>query len=248
MRTIDLQSLDPAQQRPRLLASIAGHVVLNTGALILGLGAFVAHEHFSLQGNSTWSLATLIAAGGLVFMPVRAILHMVFAVERKVVHLAHGVAGLSLIGLTLGGGVSGGPLLPHAALAPFAMMGAAQALMHQNHPRNATQAAALQQFATSLPEIEAFSHGDVLSPANARREVTILTDLLTKAQRLGQTELDADPSFQSALRNATTRTMLSLGLDAIQNAIGSLAGNPAVAGAVPDLQRRLAAVRHATSR
>jgi hypothetical protein len=160
----------------------------------------------------------------------------------------HGVMGLGLVGLTLGGGVSGGPLLSHAALGPFEMMGAAQALMHSTHPRNAAQASALQQFATSLPQVEAFSHGDVLSPANARREVAVLTDLLTKAQRLGQTELQADPNFQGALRAATTRATLSLGLDAIQRAIGSLAGNAAVAGQLPDLQQRVAAARHTIAR
>jgi len=253
MRTINLQTAlatqRPAQPAPRRsLARILGHVVLGAASLVVGLVAYVAHEHFALQGNSTWSLATLVGAGGLVLMPLRAVLHLVFAVERKVMHLVHGVMGLALVGLTLGGGVSGGPLLSHAALAPFEMMGAAQALMHSTHPRNAAQASALQQFATSLPQVEAFSHGDVLSPANARREVAVLTDLLTKAQRLGQTELQADPNFQGALRAATTRATLSLGLDAIQRAIGSLAGNAAVAGQLPDLQRRVAAARHTIAR
>ena len=242
MRTIQEPAVAVTVPR-RSAAAIAGRVVLHGLSLLVGLGALVAHEHFALQGDSAVSLATLVAAGGFALSPVRAILHEIFAVEGKVLHLAHGIGGLSLVGLTLGGAVSGAPLVPRAALAPFEIMGAAQAVMHQNHPRNAAQAAALQQFAASLPEVEAFAHGDLTSPANAQRAVFALNDILTKAQRLGQTELQADPDFQSALRSASARFTLSLGLDATQRAIDSLAGNPATASAVPGLQRKVAAVR-----
>jgi hypothetical protein len=244
MRTIQEPAAAVAAPR-RSVAGIAGRLLLHGLSLLVGLGALVAHEHFALQGNSALSMATLVAAGGFALSPLRAILHEIFAIEGKALHLAHGIGGLSLVGLTLGGAMSGAPLVPRAALAPFEMMGAAQALMHQNHPRNAAQAAALQQFATSLPEVEAFTHGDLTSPANAQRAVVALDDILTKAQRLGQTELRADPDFQSALRSATSRFTLSLGLDATQKAIESLAGNPATASAVPGLERKVAAVRRA---
>ncbi len=247
MRTIQEPATAIIQPR-RSAAAIAGHALLHGMSLVVGLGALVAHEHFALQGSSTASMATLIAAGGFTLSPLRAILRAFFAVEGKVLHLAHGLGGLSLVGLTLGGAVSGAPLLPTAALAPFEIMGAAQAVMHQNHPRNEAQAIALRQFATSLPEVETFAHGDLTSPVNARRAVAALNDILGKAQRLGQTELQSDPEFQSALRTTTTRMTLSLGLDAIQKAIGTLAASPAAAGAVPDLQRRMAAVRRTIAR
>ena len=112
----------------------------------------------------------------------------------------HGLGGLAVVGLTMSGAVQGRPILTHAALAPFAIMGAAQAVMHQDHPRNAAQAAALQRFASSLPEVEAFMKGDLTSPANARRAVAVLTDLIGKAQALGETELAADPNFKARSR------------------------------------------------
>jgi hypothetical protein len=223
---------------------IAGRVVLHAISLLIGVVAFVLYKHFALQGASTASLVSLVAAAGFGLSPLRGLLHGIFALERKVLHVAHGLGGLLLVGLTLGGGISGGPVLTHAALAPFAMMGAAQAIMHQEHPRNAEQAAALRQFATSLPEVEEFTRsGDLTSPANAQRAIVVLTDLVTKAQTLGETELRADPQFQSAWQQATTRVGLSLGLDAIDNAVSVLAANPATAGAVPELRRRLVAAR-----
>jgi hypothetical protein len=228
----------------RSTAAIARRVLLHAGSLLVGVAAYVAHEHFALHGASGASMASLVAAGGFGLSPVRAILHEVFAIEGRLLHLAHGLGGLALVGLTLGGAVSGGPLLSHAALAPFAIMGAAQAMMHANNPRNAQQAAALRTFATSLPEVEQFtSSRDLTSPANVQRAVVVLTDLVGKAQALGETELQADPGFQSALRQVTTRVGLSLGLDAIDRAINALAANPAAASAVPDLRKRLAAAR-----
>jgi hypothetical protein len=229
------------------LLSIVGRFLLHLLSLIVGLVALVAHEHFKLQGDSTASTISLVAAAGFGLMPLRALLHEVFALEGKVLHFAHGLGGLLMIGLTMEGAVSGGPLLPHAALAPFAIMGAAQAMMHQ--PRNAEQAAALRRFATSLPEIEQFTgSGDLTSPGNARRAVLVVTDLVGKAQDLGQTELRADPQFQSAWQMATTRVALSLGLDAIDREIDTLAANPTTASAVPDLRKRLAAARETLKR
>ena len=232
--------IDPPR---RSLASIAGRFLLHVFFLVVALGAFLAYQHYSMLGATTESTVSLVVAGGFALMPVRAVLHAFFAVERRVLHLVHGLGGLAVVGLAASGAVPGRAVLTHAALAPFAMMGAAQALMHPNQPRTAAQAAALQRFVTSLPEIEQFTKGDLTSPANAQRAVAVLTDLVGKAQALGETELAADPNFQSALSRATTHVGLSLGLDAIDQAIDTLAKNPAAASAVPELKRRLAQAR-----
>lgn len=248
MRAVQDPTTDLSVLRRRSPVAIAGRFVLHACSLLVGVAAFVAHEHFALEGNSTASLASLVAAGVFGLSPVRWLLHEIFAAERKVLHLVHGLGALSLIGLTLSGRVSGAPLLSHSALAPFAIMGAAQAIMHQDHPRNAAQAAALQRFATSLPEVEVFANpSNLTSPANAARAVAVLNDLIGKAQALGETELQADPNFQSALQQVTTHVGLSLGLDAIDRAIGTLASNPATAGSVPELRRRLATARKAVT-
>jgi len=229
----------------RSLASIAGRVLLHIIFILIAIGGFLAYQHYSTLGAKTESTVSLFVAGGFAFAPVRAVLHAFFAVERRLLHLVHGLGGLAIVGLTMSGAVQGRPILTHAALAPFAIMGAAQAVMHQDRPRNAAQAAALQRFASSLPEVEAFTKGDLTSPANARRAVVVLTDLIGKAQALGETELAADPNFQSALSRVTTHAGLSLGLDAIDQAITTLSTNPAAAGAIPDLKRRLAQARKA---
>jgi len=224
--------------------SIVGRILLHAGFLLIAVVAFGAYEHFKLHGQSTPSLVSLVAAGGFGFAPVRALVRELLAIEGKVLHLVHGVGGLALVGLGFGGVISGGPLLTHAALAPFEIMGAAQAVMHQDHPRSPEQAAALRRFVTSLPEIEQFTKsGDLTSPENARRAIAVLTDLVAKAQALGATELKSDPGFQSALQRVTTRFGLSLGLDAVDRAIGKLSANPAAASALPELRKRLAAAR-----
>jgi hypothetical protein len=230
----------PPAPRPSLLARL-----LRFSACLLGAaGMFVAYEHFKLNGQSTPSLLSLVGAAGLALVPLRAILHEVFAVEHKVLHVVHALGGLALVALPLSGVVSGAPVLTHAAMAPFAIMGAAQAIMHQDHPRNARQAAALQRFATSLPEVAEFANAkDFASPANAARAIAVISDLLSKAQALGETELDADPGFQSALRSATTRVGLGLGLDAIDNSLNVMATSPEGARAVSALRKRLAEIR-----
>jgi hypothetical protein len=107
-------------------------------------------------------------------------------------------------------------------MAPFAIMGAAQAIMHQDHPRNTEQAEALRRFATSLPEVAAFADSKVLrSPANAQRAVAALSDILAKAQALGETELESDPGFQQALQRSSTRFGVSLALDAVESALNN---------------------------
>ena len=212
--------------------------------LLAAATAFVAYQHFKLNGQSTPALLALVAAGIFALAPVRAVIGEFFAIEGKLLHALHGIGGLLFVGLAAGGFISGQPLLNRAAMAPFALMGAAQAIMHQNHPRNAKQAEALRSFATSLPEVAEFtSSGNLTSPENVARAVHVLNDLLSKAEVLGETELQADPNFQSAWARATTRTGLTLGLDTIDQAINRLAANPAAAAAVPDLRRRLAKAR-----
>jgi hypothetical protein len=116
--------------------------------------------------------------------------------------------------------------------------------MHQDHPRSREQAEALRRFASSLPEVAQLTRGNLSSPENARRAVAVLTDLIAKAQALGETELRSDPGFRSAL----ARLGLSLGLDTADHAIGKLSSSPAAAGAVPELRQRLAAARRTLGR
>jgi hypothetical protein len=224
--------------------SLIGRIVLHALNLVIAAGAFAAYQHFSLAGQSTPALVSLVVAGGFLLAPLRAVLHSVFAIEHRVLHVVHGIGGLAFMALAGGGVISGGPVLTHAALAPFAIMGAAQAVMHQNHPRNARQAEALRRFAESLPELGRLTGaGTLSSPDGAARAVSVLSDVIGKAQALGETELDSDPGFQSALRRATSRTGLALGLDAVDQALGRLGANPAAARQIPLLRKRLAAAR-----
>jgi hypothetical protein len=223
---------------------IVRRLLLHSVLLVLAAVAFVAHEHFRLTGQSTASLVTLIAAGVLALSPVRALVGEIFSISGHALHAVHGLGALGFVGLAASGVFSGAPLLRHTAMAPFAIMGAAQAMMHQNHPRNAKQAEALRRFASSLPEVAEFTQsGNLTSPENVGRAVRVLNDLITKAEALGETELEADPNFQSAWAQATTRTGLTLGLDVADQAINRLAENPAAAAAVPALRTRLAQAR-----
>lgn len=227
-----------------VMKSVIGRGLIHSLYLLIAVAAFGAYEHFRLHGQSTASIVSLLTAAGFGFAPVRALAAGLLAMEGRIMHLMHGFAGLAFLGLVFGGKLSGGPILTQAAMAPFAIMGAAQAVMHQDHPRNAEQAAALRRFATSLPEVERFTKsGDLTSPANVRRAIAVLSDLTAKAQALGETELRSDPGFQSALRRTTTRFGLSLALDTVDRALGRLSANPAAAGALPGLRRRLAAAR-----
>lgn len=209
--------------------------------LLIAVAAFAAFEHYKVQGATRLSWACLAAAGGFGLAPLRAILGELLAVEGIVLHLIHGFGSLAFLGLGLSGVVSGGPLLSHA---PFALMGAAQAVMHQDHPRTPEQALALRRFVSSLPEVEQFAKGgNLTSPVNVHQEIAVLTDLVSKAQTLGQTELKSDPGFQSAIQRVTTRAGLTLGLDTVDRALDKLAANPAAASAIPPLRKRLAAAR-----
>ncbi len=219
-------------------------LLVHGGALLIAVACFAAYGHFKLEGRSTAAMVSLASAAVFGFMPLRDVLRIVFRIEGKALHIVHGLGSLALIGLPVSGVVSSRPVLTHAWMAPFAMMGAAQAIMHQNNPRNAKQAAALQQFAVSLPQVAQFtSSKDLTSPANAKRAVAVLSDILAKAQTLGETELESDPGFQSALRETSARFGASLGLDAVDVALRNLSGNPAARSAIPDLERRLALAR-----
>jgi hypothetical protein len=232
----------------RSVHAIIGKILLNVAFIALAFAALAAYEHFKIAGQSTPSLVSLVAAGGFGLMPVRALLDELLEIEGKVMHLIHGFGGLAVVGLASTGVISGGSVLTHGAMAPFAIMGAAQALMHSDHPRSPDQADALRGFAASLPAIREFSaKGALTSPDNAQRAVAVLADILAKAQRLGETELRSDPGFQGALRQITTKTGVSLGLDAIDHALATLAGNPATAAAVPQLRRQLADARRAVN-
>lgn len=222
------------------VSAIAGKVLLHAASLSIAAVAFVVYEHLKLRGSAGQSLASLAVAAVFGLAPLRALAHAFFEVERKVVHFAHGLGSLAVLGLGSAGVISGAPLLDHAAMAPFAIMGAAQAMMHQDHPRNRAQAQALRRFATSLPEVaQLASPGNLSSPERVRRAVAVLSDLLAKAQALGETELRADPGFQSAL----ARVGLTLGLDSIDHTIDSLAGNPAASSKLPGLRAQLARAR-----
>ena len=224
--------------------SVFRRVLLHCLSLLIAAAAFVAYQHFKLNGDSTKALLSVVAAGVFALAPLRALIGELFTIENKVLHALHGIGGLAFVGLAAGGVISGQPLLNRAAMAPFEIMGAAQAIMHQNHPRNAKQAEALRSFATSLPEVAEFTRsGNLTSPENVARAVHVLNDLISKAEVLGQTELEADPNFQSAWARATTRTGLTLGLDVIDQAINRLAVSPTGASAVPELKRRLAKAR-----
>ena len=241
---------DTPTDKPRVpAAAIAGRVLLHVGFLLIALAAFAAYAHFSVHGQSGVSLGCLVAAAGFGFAPVRDVVRVALAVEGKALHVVHGLGGVALLGLPLAGVVSGGSVLTHTAMAPFAIMGAAQAVMHQDHPRNAEQAAALRRFAASLPEVAQFTSAkNLASPDNAQRAVAVLTDILSKAQALGETELRADPGFQSALHQVSTRFGANLGLDAVDLALAKLAANPATAGAVPELRKQLATARRTIER
>ena len=239
--------LAPQPPAPRRSAgSLVTRLAVHGACLVIAVACFAAYAHLKVEGRPDAALACLVAAAVFGFAPLRDLIRIVFHVEGTALHLVHGLGGLALIALPLAGHVSGGPLLTRGAMAPFAVMGAAQALMHQNHPRNAKQAAAMQRFAASLPEVAQVAGGKSLSsPENARRAVAALSDILSKAQALGQTELEADPRFRSALGQVSTRFGASLGLDAVDLALAKLAANPATAGAVPGLRQQLASARGA---
>jgi hypothetical protein len=246
------ERFEPGVARPatprRTLRASAVRILLHVVALLVAVGCLALYAHLAAEGRSRAALVSLVAAAVIGLVPVRDVLHLVFGIEGKALHAVHALAGIALIALPLTGAVSSAPVLTHAALAPFALMGAAQAVMHQHHPRNAKQAAALRRFAESLPEVAQFTTSrNLASPANVARAIAVLTDVIGKAQALGETELEADPNFQSALAQASTRVGTNLGLDAVRLALAKLASNPASATAVPRLEAQLAKAQRTIS-
>ena len=237
----DAQS--PDAPRPSL-GSAVRRILLHGGFLIIAVGCLAAYEHFRIEGHSDAALVSLLGAAGFGFAPVRDLVRVVLRVEGKVLHVVHVVGGLALAALPLTGLVSGAPVLTQAARAPFAIMAAAQAVMHQDHPRNAKQAEALRRFAASLPEVAQFAGSNNLSsPEKSVRAVAVLSDILTKAQALGETEMESDPGFRNALSQVSTRFGANLGLDAVDLALARLEASPATASAVPALRKQLALAR-----
>jgi len=240
-----VSSAERREPRARRGRGTALRFVMHGILLLISVACFAAYGHLKVEGRPTAAMTALVIGAVCGFAPLRDVLRLVFRIEGTALHVAHGLGALGLIGLPVSGVVSGAPLFARSWRAPFAIMGAAQAIMHQTRPRNARQAAALQTFAASLPQVATFaSSKEPLSPSNAKRAVAVLTDIIGKAQALGETELDADPGFQGALRQVSTRFGASLGLDAVDLALRNLAGNPAAAAAVPTLQRQLAQARH----
>jgi hypothetical protein len=219
-----------------------GKTLLHTLFLLIAIACLAAYEHFKVEGRTGLAIGWLVAAAVFGFLPVRDVIRLVFGVEGRVLHLVHLVGALGFLALPLTGAIKGTPVLTHAAMAPFAIMGAAQAMMHPNQPRNAKQAAAMKRFAASLPELSRFAGGN-LSSANAKRAVAVLSDVIAKAQALGQTELDADPQFRNGLSQVSSRVGAKLGLDAVDAVLDKLAANPLTASAVPELRKKLAAAR-----
>jgi hypothetical protein len=123
----------PALQSPAgpraSLGSVVARILLHGGLLLIAVGCLAAYEHFKVRGQSDASLASLVAAAGFGFAPVRDVVRVVFGVEGKALHLVHVLGGLGLVALPWPGVVPGAPVPTHAALAPFAVMGAAQAIM-----------------------------------------------------------------------------------------------------------------------
>lgn len=250
-RSIAAPALGPIAPASALPAGRARGLVrrllVSAASLVAAAVAFAAYEHLRLEGASTEATAALVAAAALAMSPVRWVVHELFAIEGALLHLVHGVGGLVVMGLTFGGVFSGRPVLDHAALAPFAMMGAAQSLMHQ--PRNAEQAVALRRFVTGISSLQTLTRSGTLdSAANARRSVAILSGLVADAQSLGETELRSDPAARNALQRTLLRTGVSLELDSVDEALGRLAENPAAASSAAELRKRLAAARRTLER
>jgi hypothetical protein len=220
--------------------------LLHAGFLLISLACLAAYLHLKVEGHSTAALVTLGAGAVFAFLPARDLFRLFFRIEGWLLHLVHAIGALALLILPLIGVVPGAPVLSHAAMAPFAIMGAAQALMNRNHPRNAKQAAALSRFVASLPEVGRLNgFKDLGSPANALRAVAVLSDIVGKAQALGEAELESDPGFQGALQQASGRFGGALGLDAVEAALAKVPTTPATAAAIQALRGRVVEARKA---
>ena len=64
---------------------------------------------FKLEGRSTAAMVSLVSAAVFGFVPLRDVLRIVFRIEGKALHIAHGLGSLALIGLPVSGVVSSRP-------------------------------------------------------------------------------------------------------------------------------------------
>ncbi len=228
----------PVPLRVRLRRA-AGWALLHCGSLVIAVGCLAAYEHYRAEGDAAASLVSLVAAAGFGFAPVRHLFGAAFGIGLTGRRLVHGAGALALFALPLSGAVAGAPVLTHAALAPFALMGAVQALVHRDSP-DPQQAVALRTFEASLPEVAQLAgRASLASPAGAQRAVAALSDILAKAQALGRSELRTDPGSRSALDRACTRFGADLGMDAVQLVLARMASRAGSAGAVATLRQEL---------
>jgi hypothetical protein len=239
---------DPAPTRSPIpspaVRAVLLRVLWHLLAVVLAVAAFAAYQHFKVEGPPAASLLSLLAAAAFAFVPLRDLVGFVWRVEGVLLHTIHVLGAIALAIVPLTGAISGLPILTRTALAPFALMGAAQALMHHNGPRSVQQAEALRRFVTTLPQLSALTSPQALrSPTNVQRAVVALSDVLSRAEALGQTELDADPGFQAALRRTTTRVGLELALDAVQTSLDRLPATPTTAQALHSVRAQLATAR-----
>jgi hypothetical protein len=140
------QAASAAERRrePGRRAATGVRLVWHAVLLAIAVACFAAYGHLKVEGRSTAAMTALVAGAVCGFAPLRDVLRLAFRIEGTALHIAHGLGALGLIGLPVSGVVSGTPLFARSWRAPFAIMGAAQAIMHQTQPRNARQAAALQ--------------------------------------------------------------------------------------------------------
>ena len=61
-------------------------IILHSLLLLIAAAAFVAYQHFKLNGQSTQALLSLVAAGLLALAPLRALIGELFAIEGKLLH------------------------------------------------------------------------------------------------------------------------------------------------------------------
>jgi hypothetical protein len=242
VKTLEESSSHQDLSQPGCSRSLWLSALIHAASFVAGLCCLAAWRVLRLDGYSTASMGALVAAGLLLFSSLHLVLDAVFAIGRRLRHAAHIVASLGFAGLAVGGHLNHLPVLNEAALAPFAMFGAVQALTHSGQPRNQEQAAALQHFLSGMREIEGLDFSG-RSLEGTQHTAAVLKDLIARARLLGTTELRSDPGIQSALRQVAARSGLSLGMDNLEGAIDKLASQPGGERAAHELHRELTAAR-----
>ncbi len=232
MTTADAKAVDGASNAGAGVTRWLTRLLLRLLALGISVGFYLANRHYRLTGQSE---PAMWALGGAVVFGYAA-LHGVFGRLRS-----FGLAAAAVLGAL--GYWKGGPTVGQGAQSAFAVMAAMQTLTHQDHPRSAQQATALRDFAQSLPAVAQFAGGDLTSPENAARAMRVIGNILAKAERLGATEMAADPKYRSAVHELTVRAGLSIGLDSIDEALQRYLGNPTIGPQAAALQARVRKLR-----